>query len=385
MKEPVKRALGSESSDTALLVSIIVPCRNERDSIEDCMHLVAGQESVAGGFELLVVDGLSDDGTREILERLRDRYSFLRLIDNPARIVSTGLNAAIRAARGDVIIRMDAHTEYAPDYVRRCLEVLEETGADNVGGPARTKAVGYIGSAICAAYHSPFGVGGARFHKVEYEGYVDTVTYGCWHREVFDEIGLFDEELVRNQDDEFNLRLVRTGGKIWQSPRIKSWYRPRSSLVALFKQYLQYGYWKVKVIQKHKMPASVRHLIPGGFVAALLSLPLAAAKWSLAWSLWLGLMGTYSAALLIASILATFRHDWKLLPVLPVVFACYHVSYGLGFLWGIFDFVILRRKPRPALSLLTRAAEANAPSASKSGLKRSVVKDEGPKTTPASP
>src|SRR4029453_11974231 len=132
---------------------------------------------------------------------------------------------------------------------------LRETDADNVGGPAHTKGIGYLQSAICAAYHSPFAVGGARFHQVDYEGDVDTVTYGCWPRKVFDQIGFFDEEFIRNQDDEFNLRLTRMGGKLWQSPRIKSWYRPRNSLRSLFRQYMQYGYWKVRVIQKHKIPA----------------------------------------------------------------------------------------------------------------------------------
>lgn len=195
--------------------------------------------------------------------------SRLRLISNPGRITPTGLNAAIRGAQGDIIIRMDAHTEYAADYVRQCVEVLETTGADNVGGPAQTKAETYMEKVVAAAYHSPFSVGGARFHNVNYEGWVDTVTYGCWRRETFERFGYFDEELVRNQDDEHNLRILRGGGKIYQSPKIQSWYRPRGSLTALFKQYMQYGYWKVRVIQKHKLPASWRHLVPGAFVLSL--------------------------------------------------------------------------------------------------------------------
>jgi succinoglycan biosynthesis protein ExoA len=199
------------------------------------------------------------------------------VIDNPGRIVSTGLNSAIKAARGEIVVRMDAHTEYAPDYVQQCVAVLQETGADNVGGPARTRAETYLEKAVAAAYHSRFAVGGARFHDVNYEGWVDTVTYGCWRREAFDRFGYFDEELVRNQDDEHNLRIIRDGGKIWQSPKIRSWYRPRGSLSALFKQYMQYGYWKVRVIQKHKLPASWRHLVPGAFVLALLVLILLSA------------------------------------------------------------------------------------------------------------
>ena len=174
---------------------------------------------------------------------------------------------------------MDAHTRYASDYVRNCLEVLRTTGADNVGGPWVARGTGIIGRTVAAALQSPFSFGGTRGHNPDYEGIVDTVYLGCWPREVFGRVGLFDEELVRNQDDEFNLRLTRAGGKIWQSPRIKSWYRPRGSTVRLLRQYMQYGYWKVRVIQKHKIPASVRHLIPGLFVLSLVVLALAA-PWS---------------------------------------------------------------------------------------------------------
>ena len=259
--------------------------------IQACLGSILAQDLSPEEFEIIVADGMSDDGTRDILKQLAEKAPRLRVIDNPGRIVSTGLNAALRAARGAIIARMDAHTEYASDYLRQCLVVLRETNADNVGGPARTKSMGYVQSAICAAYHSAFAVGGARFHQVEYEGYVDTVPFGCWPREVVDQIGFFDEELIRNQDDEFNLRLTRMGGKIWQSPQIKSWYKPRESLKALFRQYLQYGYWKVRVIQKHKLPASVRHLVPGGFVLSFLVLLLVSPVWPPALWGWLGLVG----------------------------------------------------------------------------------------------
>jgi len=252
-------------------------------------------------------------------------------------------------------MRMDAHTEYAKDYIRQCMVVLEQTGADNVGGPARTKAKGYVQPAICAAYHSPFAVGGARFHDVDYEGYVDTVTYGCWPREVFARIGLFDEELVRNQDDEFNLRLIRAGGKIWQSPRIQSWYYPRGSLGALFQQYKQYGYWKVPVIQKHGMPASLRHLIPGSFVFLLIVLPLVSFLWPLLAGAWVALLSTYCACNVSVSVWTSWRVGWKYLPILPLVFACYHLGYGFGFLQGVLDFVVLRRKAGEGYTKPTRA------------------------------
>lgn len=346
--------------ETTHAVSVVIPCRNERDHIDAMIGSVLQQEPPGGKFEVIVADGMSNDGTREVLDRIAARESRVTIVDNPGQIVSSGLNAAIRAARGEIILRMDAHTVYAKDYIRTCVAVLHQTGADNVGGPARTEAGNYVQSAICAAYHSPFSVGGARFHNIEYEGYVDTVTYGCWLRTVFDRIGFFDEELVRNQDDEFNLRLIRAGGKIWQSPRIRSWYRPRSSLRALFRQYTQYGYWKVRVIQKHKLPASWRHLAPGVFVGAL-SILAAAAFWSSTAALGCAiLIGAYSMCSLAASAMTASRDGWKLLPVLPLVFACYHFGYGCGFLRGIVDFVMRRNGPSHKYGELTRASATHA-------------------------
>jgi hypothetical protein len=253
---------------------------------------------------------------------------------------------------------MDAHTEYASDYVKQCVLILEETKADNVGGPARTKSDGYIQEAIAAAYHSPCSVGGACFHNIEHEGYVDTVPYGCWRREIFDRIGFFDESLVRNQDDEFNLRLSRAGGKIWQSPRIRSWYKPRSSLRSLFWQYAQYGYWKVRLIQKHRVPASVRHVVPGFFVFLLALLPVLSFLGIVPLKVWFGLVGVYLAFIVVASIGTASKNRWKLLPVLPLTFACFHFGYGIGFLRGVWDFVVLRRRPALAFSRLTRPASS---------------------------
>ena len=180
---------------------------------------ILAQDLAGIDWEVIVADGMSDDGTRAILDRYARREPRIRVLDNPARAVPAGLNAAIRAARGEIILRMDAHTAYAPDYVRRCLDALQATGAANVGGPARTKPRGYWGRAIAAAYHSPVACGGARFHDPNYEGWADTVPYGCWRKSTLLEIGLFDETLVRNQDDELNLRLCRAGGRVWQSRR----------------------------------------------------------------------------------------------------------------------------------------------------------------------
>jgi succinoglycan biosynthesis protein ExoA len=324
-------------------ISIVSACRNERKHIRAFIDSLLAQDLAGFDWEIIIADGASEDGTREALSEVSRENPRVAVIDNPSRIVSTGLNAAIRAARGDIILRMDAHTEYASDYIQRCVEALETSGAQNVGGPARTKAEGRRAGAIQAAYHSRFSTGGAKFHDENYTGYVDTVTYGCWRKETLLKLGLFDEKLVRNQDDELNLRLTRAGGKIWQSAEIVSWYRPRATLSALFRQYFQYGFWKVAVIRKHRIPGSWRHLIPGVFVAGNMALLLAALclavagrgnlaeKTLLAWA---AVLAAYVLASIVASVAAANKFGWKLLPYLPGTFAVFHVSYGLGFLLG---------------------------------------------------
>ena len=343
-----------KSSNSNPLVSIVLPCRNEQGYIQACLQSALHQDPPEGGYEILVADGMSTDGTREYLQQMAKQYPQIRILDNPGRIVSTGLNTAIRAARGDIIVRMDAHTIYAPDYVRECLAVMSETGADNVGGPMQTTAETFMERAIRAVFHSAFAVGGARSHQASYEGYVDTVIYGCWKKSVFGRIGYFDEELVRNQDDEHNLRLTRVGGKIYQSTRIRSWYHVRGSLKALFRQHMQYGYWKALVIRKHQTPASFRHLVPGTFVGCLCLLAALGLFWSPALSGALGLAVLYAAAALAVSLVTAAGTQWALLPVLPVVVWCFHFGYGYGFLRGILDLVLLHNAPDTQFVQLTR-------------------------------
>ena len=336
-------------------VSVIVPCRNERGAIDTFMANVRAQEAVAGGMEVLIADGCSDDGTREILEELARKDSRVVLIDNPGLTVSAGLNLAIRRAQGAIVARMDVHSEYAPDYLRRCLEELETTGAKNVGGPALTRADGYFQRANAAAYGSPFAVGGARFHDAHFEGLVDTVPYGCWRKQTLEDLGGFDEALVRNQDDELNLRLVRQGGTIWQTPRIRSWYRPRANALSLFRQYFQYGYWKVHVIRKHRVPGSWRHLVPALTVVAGVLLLAASLMVPAAGVLLAVCVLTYLFISLVASVSTCTRlGQWTLLPALPIVFGIYHISYGLGFLRALADLVLRRSAPGAKLSDLTR-------------------------------
>ncbi|HVV71944.1 MAG TPA: glycosyltransferase family 2 protein [Verrucomicrobiae bacterium] len=356
-------------------ITVVLPCRNEAARIKRCVQSLLAQQNPPGGYEIVAVDGQSTDGTRDILQGLSSADYRLRVLENPAKITPCGMNCGIRAARGAWIAIMGAHNRYAPDYLAKCLEVAQTTGADNVGGAMFTEAERAVQQAVAAAHHSPFSVGGARWHNPTYEGPADTVFGGFYRKDVFDRIGLFDEELVRDQDDELNLRLVRAGGRIWQSPGIRSWYCPRGSFSAVFSQYAQYGYWKVRVIQKHHLPASWRHLVPGIFVFLFLTLPLSAGLlyltgccyrilWQqspvnlaggLMFTLWLCLASAYSLGLLGASVLSSWPHRWKLLPILPIVFACYHFGYGYGFLRGLLDFVIRRKQANPRFQLSTRS------------------------------
>lgn len=336
-------------------VSIVVPCRNEATFILAFLDDVLSQLPVDGGMEIIIADGRSNDGTRELIHARAAHVTTLRYIDNPAGTVSHGLNRAIMAARGEIIIRMDVHTRYARDYIQQCVRVLDETRADNVGGPWRAKGESYLQTAIAIAFNSPFAAGGARSHDVEFEGRVDSVYLGCWRRSRLIEIGLFDEGLVRNQDDELNLRITRGGGTVWQSPRIRSLYHPRASLWKLARQYMQYGYWKVMVIRKHRLPASCRHVVPPAFVAVLVSASGAALiDPGLAIGAQLMIL-PYLLCSVGASVAAcATRTRLKYLPVMPAVFACFHLGYGVGFLGGVWAFLVRRTKSHRAFETLTR-------------------------------
>lgn len=321
-------------------VSVVVPCRNEVRHIEPFLEGLAEQLPVVGGFEVIIADGMSDDGTRDVLAKRCMADSKVRYVDNAGRIVATGLNMAIRAARGEIILRMDVHTLYASDYIRECVRVLDESGADNVGGPWCAEGEGYVGGAIAVAFNSPFSSGAAPSHSAGYEGLVDSVYLGCWRRDYLIASGMFDESLVRNQDDELNLRILRQGGKVWQSPRIRSRYRPRSSVSALFRQYMQYGYWKVQVIRKHKMPASFRHVVPAAFLVLIVAFAIAATFSGVAGRVLVVMLAAYGFVSLLSSVVAcALSKRWKFLPVMPVIFAAYHFGYGIGFMAGLFGSI----------------------------------------------
>lgn len=325
-------------------MSIVVACRNEGSHIAILVQSILAQD-IPFPWEAILADGMSDDGTAEYVRNTCRLHRQFRFVANPERIVSTALNRAIRAAQGTYIIRMDAHTRYREDYCRESIEALIAHEADNAGGAARTEANGGLGHAIAAAFHSRFSTGGACFHDEKFEGWVDTVPYGCWRKATLERIGLFDPRLVRNQDDELNLRLRLAGGRIWQDRRIVSWYTPRASLSALFRQYMQYGFWKVAVVRKHHVPARWRQFVPALFVGGNAGLGLcllgmtafdaSSTAFSMTWKAWVLEVGAYLTASLIASVAAARREGWGVLPYLPIVFLAYHVSYGIGFIAGM--------------------------------------------------
>jgi glycosyltransferase involved in cell wall biosynthesis len=334
-------------------ISVIVPCRNEVGYIDSFLESLYAQQFDRAEYslEVLVADGRSDDGTLTRLEEWRSRDASLVIIDNPGRIVSTGLNAAIERASGTIIIRMDVHTTYEPDYIARCAQALLATGAACVGGPWRAVGKTPRQHSIADAFMNRFGSGGALSRNIDYTGAVDTVYLGCWHRDTLIEAGGFDGALVRNQDDELNLRLKRAGGVVWQDAAIRSYYVPRDSYGALFRQFSQYGYWKVPVIRKHRLPASPRQLAPFLFVAALAVLAVASmfaplARWMLA-----ALAVAYALGIAATSGLVTRpRHGLRV----AAAMACMHFGYGSGFGRGLLDFVLLRRGPALRATQLTR-------------------------------
>jgi succinoglycan biosynthesis protein ExoA len=321
-------------------ITVIMPIRNEAGFIARSLGAVLGQHYPHNRMEVLIADGMSTDRTRDVINSLAKAYPGIRVtvLDNPGKIVPTGMNAALARAQGEIIVRVDGHTIVAPDYVRECIAALKRSGASNVGGRMDPVSEGRFGQATALATSSRFGVGGARFHYSDREESVDTVYMGAWPRDVFDRIGFFDEELVRNQDDEFNYRLRSRGGKILLSPRIKSRYYNRTTNHDLWRQYLQYGYWKIRVMQKHRAQMRPRQFVPPLFVFILLISLLAAPLFAIGKWIFLLVAGFYVITNLAASIKLAREKNWRLLPLLPITFVILHVAYGLGFLIGLIKF-----------------------------------------------
>ncbi|RMH71951.1 MAG: glycosyltransferase family 2 protein [Gemmatimonadetes bacterium] len=318
-------------------VTVIMPIRNEEAYIEKSLGSVLAQDYPPDRMEIIIADGMSTDQTRDIIRSYQQQHSNIVLIDNPQQIVPTGFNRAVKQAKGEVIVRVDGHCEIPLNYIQTCVKQLAETKADCVGGTLNTIGETRMAKAIAAAQSSPFGVGGVSFRVGSNKGkYVDTLAFGAYHRDVFDRIGLFDEELVRNQDDEFNFRLIQAGGKIWLDPSIKSIYYSRASLRTLWKQYYQYGLYKVRVIQKRGQIPSWRHLVPVCFVVGLIvTLSGFVITQHIGWLV--PVVIPYVIANLITSIIIA-RQQWGSLFWLPLIFFVLHFSYGWGFLVGLWKW-----------------------------------------------
>jgi glycosyltransferase involved in cell wall biosynthesis len=310
-------------------VSIIIPCRNEEDFIAKCLDSILKNDYPKEKMEVLVVDGQSRDGTREIVEKFKIQNSEfkIRLLDNPKKITPTALNLGIKNAKGEIIIRMDAHATYEKDYISKCIKHLQNYKADNIGGAIKTipSEDTLVARAIALSLSHPFGTGGSYFRTgVKEPREVDTVFGGCYRKEVFEKIGIFNENLERSQDIEFNLRLKKAGGKIFLVPEIVSYYYPKSSLKDFFLHSFKDGIWAIYPLKFTKIPLCPRHYIPLFFV---LTLPL---------SIWFYLPVTCYFSIKIS----LKKKNLSYFFVMPIVFASRHFGYGLGSILGLIKLLI---------------------------------------------
>ncbi|GMR25276.1 MAG: glycosyltransferase family 2 protein [Ignavibacteria bacterium] len=312
------------------MITVLCPTYNEAEYIEKVLKFFIN--SSPSEKELLLIDGGSTDGTKNIINEWTNRYSNIHLLENENKYVPFALNIGIKNSNGDPIIRLDAHTEYANDYLEKIVETFEKTGADIVGGPMNAVGKTNFQIAVAQATSTVFGIGDSKIHKGKYKGESDHVYLGAWQRKLFDEIGYFDERLLRNQDDEFHYRARSLGKRIYLNPDIKSYYYPRSSLSKLIKQYFQYGLFKPIVLRKIKSEIKLRHLVPFIFVIYLLSLPLA-----YKFPYWLLPIILYF--LVISWNVLRSKLNVKIKLYLFIIYPVIHISYGVGFMFGILKFI----------------------------------------------
>lgn len=308
-------------------LSIIIPCRNEEKFIGKCLDSIIAQNYPKEKLEVLVIDGMSKDRTREIIKNYSQKYSFISLLDNPKKFIPSALNIGVKNSNGEIIIRMDSHAVYDKDYVSKCLEYLEKYKADNVGGGIKTIPFKntIIAKSIALSLSHPFGVGGSHFRMGSKKiRRVDTIFGGCYKKEIFKKIGLFNENLIGGSEDmEFNLRLKRAGGKILLVPDIISYYYPKSNLKDFFLHNFRDGVWAIYPLKFVKMPLRLRHYIPLVFV---LTLPL---------NIWLYIPVVFYFSLRIA----LKENDLRYYFIMSIVFAARHIGYGLGSVWGIIKLI----------------------------------------------
>lgn len=329
-------------------VSVIIPARNEEKFIEKCIESFLTCDYPKELIEVIVVDGMSEDGTRKIVRELSERDIRVLLVNNEKKITPVAMNLGVKASKGEYIFFSGAHSEMRSDYISKCIRHALETGADNVGGIMKTepRISSTVGIAISKVLSSPLGVGGAKFRTgVTKPIEVDTVPFGCYKREVFDRIGYFNEKLVRNQDIEFNLRLKRAGGKIVLFPDIELTYYARSTYRELSKNNFENGFWVIAAKKYAEVPYSKRHLVPLMFVLFLLLGFLISLVVTYFLFVYISLLVTYFVTVIIFS----FSHalEAKKLNLLFAAIVSYlvlHISYGVGSLLGLFSLLSGEKK-----------------------------------------
>jgi glycosyltransferase involved in cell wall biosynthesis len=329
--------------------TLVIPCYNEEVYIESALRAASAQDYPGDRIEILVVDGRSTDKTREIIARLALKDPRIRLLDNPKRIQSAGMNTAIRQARGEIICRMDAHADYARDYLTQSVATLRQTGALNAGGAQRPRHETPFQRALCLALGSPLGVGGAAYRDPSREGFVETVFNGTFRREAFEIAGLYDPAAITNEDAELNQRIIKAGGKVYLSRSIVVHYYPRSSLRALAYQYYSYGLGRARTLAKHGTFLSVRPLVPFLTVLTLAVLGLTSLAFPRALPLFLGATLGYVCVVALGAVLAARRARYEGLAWLLAIFPAMHLAHGVGFGVGLlrhgWDLRETRREP----------------------------------------
>jgi len=355
--------------DAEPFVTVVVPVRNEIRTIGRCLGALLEQDYPRARTEILVVDGESDDGTPDVVRAHARHAPHVRLLANPGRHAAAAMNVGIAAARGEIVARVDGHALVPPDFLRRTVETLvARPDVACTSGALVTLGRTRWGRAIAAAMSSPAGVGSARFRTgARAPRLVDTVAFPVYRRETLAELGPFDEELVRNQDDELNLRLTRRGGRILLLPDLRILYYCQGSLRGLARQYFQYGFWKVRVIQKHGAPASWRHLVPAALVAALALAALAASVPPLR-PVALLVPAAYAAAVAGAAVVVAARRKALLqAPRIAAALATLHLAYGAGFWTGLRRFGPPRRGRGENVGRAAPLSAARAPRPSADG------------------
>lgn len=309
--------------------SVICPIYNESKYIDDLLSFLSSCNPQP--LQIFFIDGGSTDDSVEIIELWKEKIPQLELLHNSERTVPYALNMAIPLCIADVIVRIDAHSLYAGDYFEKIIETFNNTQADIVGGPTRTAFKVPFQEAVAYVFNTPLGMGNSSVHSIDFEGYTDSVTFGAWKKNIFQKTGFFETALKRNQDDEFHYRARSLGFKIYQNPKIKLLYYPRSTWSSLFKQYFQYGLFKPIVLSKIRSGISLRHLVPSIFFLYILML--------IGFGLFFSWILFPILVYLILVLFFTIKSTSSLLSrlIIPVVYPTIHIAYGTGFLIGFFN------------------------------------------------